>query len=134
MSQPYYGYVNVRIASILFVVNGLRKPIASVQTVRTAAIEARRLDFVVNSVAARLMGATASTAAAVSQQVLAHLVEQFDAGAAVLRHHDHNIRASKLITEWPPRPGHPDPDPLEVVHFASADPVVAYCGMARNRS
>jgi diguanylate cyclase len=88
----------------------------------------RRLDRVVGSVAAQLMDATASTAAEVSQQVLANLVEQFDVNAAFLRHNDHNIRASKLVAEWPPRPNGPDPDPLEVVHFASADPVFAYCG------
>ncbi len=87
----------------------------------------RRLDRVVSSVAAQLMDATASTATEVSQQVLANLVEQFDADAAFLRHNDHNIRASKLVAEWPPRPNPPDPDPLEVVHFVSADPVFAYC-------
>ena len=43
------------------------------------------------------------------------------------RHNDHNIGASKLIAEWPPRPDRPDPDPLEVVDFACADPVFAYC-------
>ncbi|HYB34622.1 MAG TPA: diguanylate cyclase, partial [Mycobacterium sp.] len=87
----------------------------------------RRLDFVVSSVAAQLMDATASTAAEVSQQVLANLVEQFDADVGFLRHNDHTIGASKLVAEWPPRPNRPDPDPLEVVHFASADPVFAYC-------
>ena len=73
------------------------------------------------------MDATASTAAEVSQRVLADLVEQFHADAAFLRYNDHNIRASKLVAEWPPRPNRPDPDPLELVHFASADPVFAYC-------
>jgi diguanylate cyclase len=87
----------------------------------------RMLDFIVSSVAAQLVDATASTAAEVSRQVLAHLVEQFDVDAAFLRHNDRNIRASKLVAEWPPRPNRPDPDPLEVVHFASADPVFAYC-------
>ena len=78
----------------------------------------RRLDFIVNSVAAQLMDADASTATEVSQQVLAYLVEQFDVEAAFLRENDHNIGASKLIAEWPPRPGRPNPDPLEVVDFA----------------
>ena len=87
----------------------------------------RRLDRVVSSVAAHLMDATASTAAEVSQQVLADLVEQFGADAGFLRHNDHNVRASKLIAEWPPRPDRPDPDPLAIVHFTSADPVFAYC-------
>jgi diguanylate cyclase len=70
----------------------------------------RSLDFVVSSVGAQLMHATAFTAAKVSQQVLANLVEQFDVDAAFLRHNDHNIRASKLVAEWPPRPERPDPD------------------------
>jgi diguanylate cyclase len=87
----------------------------------------RRLDRVVSSVAAQLMDATASDAAEVSQQVLANLVEQFDADAAFLRHNDLNVRASKLVAEWPPWPNRPDPDPLEVVHFVSADPIFAYC-------
>jgi diguanylate cyclase len=39
----------------------------------------RRLDHVVSSLAAHLMDATASTATEVSQQVLANLVEQFEA-------------------------------------------------------
>ncbi|HYB39495.1 MAG TPA: GGDEF domain-containing protein, partial [Mycobacterium sp.] len=86
----------------------------------------RGLEFF-TSVAAQLMDATASTATTVSQQVLANLVEQFDADVGFLRHNDHTIGASKLIAEWPPRPNCPDPDPLEVVHFASADPVFAYC-------
>jgi diguanylate cyclase (GGDEF)-like protein len=87
----------------------------------------RRLDFVVNSVAAHLMDANASTATKVSQQVLAYLVEQFDVDAAFLRHNDRNIRASRLVAEWPARSNRPNPDPLGVVHFASADPVFAYC-------
>jgi diguanylate cyclase len=87
----------------------------------------RRLDHVVSSIAAQLMDATASTAAEASPRVLANLVEQFHADAAFLRYNDHNIRASKLVAEWPPRPNRPDPDPLELVHFASADPVFAYC-------
>jgi diguanylate cyclase len=87
----------------------------------------RRLDVVVSSVAAQLMDANASSATKVSQEVLAYLVEQFDVDAAFLRHNDHDIGASKLVAEWPPRPNLPDPDPLEVVHFACAEPVFAYC-------
>ena len=83
-----------------------------------------RLD---TDVALKLMDASAVNAAEVSQQVLANLVERFQADAGFLRHNDHNIRASKLVAEWPPRPNRPDPDPLEVVHFTSADPVFAYC-------
>jgi diguanylate cyclase (GGDEF)-like protein len=83
------------------------------------------LDFVVTSVASRLMSATAADAAQVSQQVLATLVEYFGVDVSFLRHNDHSIRASKLIAEWPPRQDIPDPDPLGVVYFADADPVFA---------
>ena len=61
----------------------------------------RSLDLVVTSVATQLMEATASTATQVSEKVLAQLVEQFDVDASFLRHHDHDIRASVLVAEWP---------------------------------
>jgi len=48
-----------------------------------------------------------------------------------LRHHDHDIRASVLVAEWPPRVGVPDPDPMAVVHFTSADPALACCEHGR---
>jgi diguanylate cyclase len=79
----------------------------------------------VSSVAGQLLEATASTAAQVSGQVLARLVEHFDLDYSFLRHNDHDIGASVLVAEWPPRPNVPDPDPLAVVHFSSADPVLA---------
>jgi diguanylate cyclase len=79
----------------------------------------------VPAVAERLMEATASTAAQVSEQVLAELVEQLKADASFLRRNDHGLRASVLVAEWPPRPDVPDPDPLAVIHFTSADPVFA---------
>ena len=79
----------------------------------------------VAAVAERLMEATASTAAQVSEQVLAQLVEHFNADASFLRHNDHGLRASVLVAEWPPRSDVPDPDPLAVIHFANADPILA---------
>lgn len=91
----------------------------------------RSLDLVVTSVATQLMEATASTATQVSEKVLAQLVEQFDVDASFLRHHDHDIRASVLVAEWPPRIDVPDPDPMAVVHFTSADPVLAQCEHGR---
>jgi len=91
----------------------------------------RSLDLVVTSVATQLMEATASTATQVSEKVLAQLVEQFDVDASFLRHHDHDIRASVLVAEWPPRIDVPDPDPMAVVHFTSADPVLAQCEYGR---
>ncbi len=91
----------------------------------------RSLDLVVTSVATQLMEATGATVAKVSEKVLAQLVEQFDLDASFLRHHDHDIRASVLVAEWPPRNDLPDPDPLAVVHFTSADPVLAQCEHGR---
>ena len=91
----------------------------------------RSLDLVVTSVATQLMEATGSTATKVSEKVLAQLVEQFDVDASFLRHHDHDIRASVLVAEWPPRVGVPDPDPMAVVHFTSADPALACCEHGR---
>ena len=71
------------------------------------------------------MEATASTAAQVSEQVLAELVEQLKADASFLRRNDHGLRASVLVAEWPPRPDPPDPDPFAVIRFTGADPVFA---------
>ena len=91
----------------------------------------RSLDLVVTTVATRLMEATASTATQVSEKVLAQLVEQLDLDGSFLRHHDHDIRASVLVAEWPPRVDVPDPDPEAVIHFTSADPVLAQCEHGR---
>jgi len=85
----------------------------------------------VTLVAGRLMEATASTAVEVTQEVLASLVALFDADAGFLRFNDHNAGASKLVAEWPPRRDRPDPDPLAVVEFSSADPVFAYCAYGK---
>ena len=79
----------------------------------------------VASVANQLLEATATTATQVSEQVLAQLVDHFNLDYGFLRHSDHDIRASVLVAEWPPRPDVPDPDPLAVVQFTSSDPVFA---------
>ncbi|MDD7814925.1 putative bifunctional diguanylate cyclase/phosphodiesterase [Mycolicibacter sinensis] len=73
------------------------------------------------------MATTPSTAPAVSERVLQTLVEQLNVDAGFLRHNDHEIRASKLVAEWPPRTARPDPDPLAVVSFTTADPVFTTC-------
>ena len=91
----------------------------------------RSLDLVVTSVATQLMQATRANATQVSEKVLAQLVEQFGMDSSFLRHHDHDIRASVLVAEWPPRTDVPDPDPMAVVHFTSADPVLAQCEHSR---
>jgi diguanylate cyclase len=72
-----------------------------------------------------LMAATAANQVAVSERVLADLMSHFGVDFGFLRHNDHNIHATVLIAEWPPRPEIPDPDPLGVVYFADADSVFA---------
>jgi hypothetical protein len=57
----------------------------------------------VAAVAERLLDATASSAAQVSEQVLAQLVEHFSADASFLRYDDQGRRALDLAAEWPPR-------------------------------
>jgi diguanylate cyclase (GGDEF)-like protein len=86
----------------------------------------RGLKFV-TSVAAQLMEANTFTATTVSEQVLARLVDRFDADTGFLRHNDQTIGTSELIVEWPPRPNRPNPDPLPIVHFTSAYDVFAPC-------
>jgi diguanylate cyclase len=80
---------------------------------------------VVTAVAAELMAATAGSHVAISQRVLADLVDHFGVDYGFLRHNDHTIRATLLIAEWPPRENVPDPDPIGVVYFADADSVFA---------
>ena len=81
----------------------------------------------VTSVATQLMEATASTAAQVSEQVLAKLVAQLDVDVCFLRHNDHQAGVSRVVAEWPPRPHRADPDPLAVARFTSANPIFAMC-------
>ncbi|MFD3746576.1 putative bifunctional diguanylate cyclase/phosphodiesterase [Nocardia sp. NPDC058633] len=69
------------------------------------------------------MGVDATTMVAVSERVLASLVEHFDVDVSYLRHTDRARRATVLIAEWPPRTEIPDPDPLRVVEFEHADSV-----------
>jgi diguanylate cyclase (GGDEF)-like protein len=85
----------------------------------------------VTSIAAQLMAATPATAADVSKRVLKTLTEQLDVDAGFLRHNDHKVRASMLVAEWPPRPRSPDPDPLAVVPFTTADPVFTTCAHSK---
>lgn len=88
---------------------------------------ARRLDQLVTVVANHLMTVDAATSFEVSQRVLAYLVDQLGVDVSFLRHNDHEIRATRLVAEWPPRTDVPDPDPLGVIYFADADPVFALC-------
>jgi diguanylate cyclase len=81
----------------------------------------------ITSIANQLLQANASTATQASEQVLAQLVEHFDLHYAFLRYSDHNIRASVLAAEWPPRSGVANPDPFAVVSFSSDHPALAVC-------
>ena len=81
----------------------------------------------VTSIANQLLEATASTATQASEQVLAQLVEHFDLHYAFLRYSDHNIRASVLAAEWPPRSDVANPDPFGVISFTSDNPALALC-------
>jgi diguanylate cyclase (GGDEF)-like protein len=59
------------------------------------------------------------------------LIEQLHLDAGFLRHNDHDVRASMLIAEWPPRTDSPNPDPLSVVAFTTADPVFTTCAHSK---
>ena len=92
---------------------------------------ARTLDEVVTAVATELMAVNAATSAAVSERVLSDLVGHFGVDFSFLRHNDHDLRATRLIAEWPVRPEIPDPDPIGLVFFAEADPVFAAAETAK---
>src|SRR5690348_5339715 len=87
----------------------------------------KTLANIVTSVATKLMGATAATAAEISTEILAELVAILDVDVSFLRYNDHDIHATVLVAEWPPRPDIPDPDPLHTIYFADADPIFAMC-------
>lgn len=85
----------------------------------------RSLELVVTAVATRLIAVDAATAAGVSGQVLAELVSYFDVDAGFLRHNDHDIHATRLIAECPPRPDDGRPVSHGLIYFADADPILA---------
>ena len=60
-----------------------------------------------------------------SQHLLHRLVDYFEVDLSFLRRNDHDLGATMLVAEWPPRPEIPDPDPLGVIIFADADPTFA---------
>lgn len=81
------------------------------------------LNSLVTAAAAELMAATAANSAAISERVLALLVEALGQDFGFLRHNDHMIHATVLVAEFPRR--NVDPDPIGVVYFADADSVFA---------
>ena len=84
-----------------------------------------KLEDLVTSVATDLMGVTAATLHAASQRLLHQLVDYFEVDLSFLRRNDHDLGATILVAEWPPRPEIPIPDPLGVIFFANADPTFA---------
>ncbi|WAL47606.1 putative bifunctional diguanylate cyclase/phosphodiesterase [Rhodococcus pyridinivorans] len=85
----------------------------------------RTLESLVTRIAARLMPADAASHVEVVRLVLRDLVEQLGVDTCFLRYNDHEIGATILVAEWPPRENVPDPDPIGVVYFRDADPVFA---------
>jgi len=64
---------------------------------------ADRFLSVIAQVVKQMTGVSAFSAARVCEQLLAQLVEQFDADSAFLRHHNYRLRSSVLFAEWPRR-------------------------------
>lgn len=83
------------------------------------------LNSLVHMTAHLLMTAGADNEVAVSEQVLTELAADLGLDVAFLRYNDHDIRATRLIAQWPVRTFVPDPDPIGVVSFVGADPVFA---------
>ncbi|HUB56760.1 MAG TPA: bifunctional diguanylate cyclase/phosphodiesterase [Mycobacterium sp.] len=81
---------------------------------------ANRYLSVIAQVVAQMTGVTAFSAARVCEQLLAQLVEHFEADSAFLRHNNHRLRASMLFAEWPPRDRVTHPDQLAMIYFGDA--------------
>ena len=85
----------------------------------------RTLTALVTEVATSLMTVSPSTLVEACELVLQRLITYFDVDVSYVRRNDHELGATVLLAEWPPRLEVPDPDPLGVVFFADEDPVFA---------
>jgi diguanylate cyclase (GGDEF)-like protein len=83
------------------------------------------LNELVTEVATSLMTVSPSTLIDTCELVLQRLITHFDVDVTYVRRNDHELGATILLAEWPPRSSVPDPDPLGVVLFADGDPVFA---------
>ncbi|MFZ2176441.1 MAG: EAL domain-containing protein [Rhodococcus sp. (in: high G+C Gram-positive bacteria)] len=88
-------------------------------------MESAKLDILVTTVASRLTPVDSVSFIPVVTRVLQDLVEHFEVDTCFLRFNDHEIHATVLIAEWPPRPHIPDPDPIGTVYFKDADAIFA---------
>jgi diguanylate cyclase (GGDEF)-like protein len=86
---------------------------------------AEKLDTLVTTVASRLTPVDAVSFVPVAKLVLQDLVEHFEVDTCFLRFNDHELGATVLVAEYPPRPHIPEPDPIGVVYFKDADPMFA---------
>ena len=77
----------------------------------------RSLSELVTETATTLMGVDAASMVSTTEKILVDLLEFFGVDHTCLRYTDHNIRASVMIAEAPPRDIIPDPDPLAVIYF-----------------
>lgn len=77
------------------------------------------------SIAADLLRTDLDGAPAATRRVMRTLVENLGVDIAFLRLHDHRRRTTALYAEWPPRSTVPHADPLGVVPFDRATPVIA---------
>ncbi len=85
------------------------------------------LEELVTQAATDLMGVTALTLHGATERLLQKLVDFFGVDNSFLRRNDHDIHATVLVAEWPPRFDVPDPDPIGTVYFKDADPIFAAC-------
>jgi diguanylate cyclase (GGDEF)-like protein len=85
----------------------------------------RTLTALVTDVATSLMTVDPATLVETCELVLQQLITYFDVDVSYVRRNDHELGATILLAEWPPRTEVPDPDPLGVVFFADGDPVFA---------
>jgi len=83
------------------------------------------LDELVTAVATQLMGVDSVALTAAAESVLRLLVDHFQVDLSFLRFHDPVRRATVLVAEWPRRTVVPDPDPLGVIFFETAEPAFA---------
>lgn len=77
------------------------------------------------SIAADLLRTDLDGAPTATRRVMRALVEDLGVDIAFLRLHDHRRRTTALYAEWPPRSTVPHVDPLGVIQFDRATPVIA---------